>query len=341
MTTKQVGDALEDLVALLHQVPTASVQTRVQVPALRRGSDGTETREIDVLISQDVAGYPVRIAFECKNYKEPIGVERIDAFLGKLQDIGIHPSQGIFVSPAGYTSGARGRAESVGLRLLVMEGLDAERLAAAVNDALLAIVLYVLFVDSFSEFAFLPPGDEGEPWPDGVEINRSTVHDEVWRRWVRGVFPATLGEHTVFLRDRTESRGVVVDCRIAAYVGSVTGTARQLALRNAASSTVERVRLETDFQVPNTVDLRMFVSGDELTTFQDAARRQAQLVVHRIRVPRIIAGVVFWPPSQEAVRKVIDLRNAGIEVTFANVEGRDLSAAWAYFESQRASNVHR
>ena len=337
VSTKELGNALEDLVALLHDVPSASVQRRVHVPTLRSGPEGNETREIDVLISQDVAGYPIRIAFECKNEKDPVGVERIDAFIGKLQDIGIHPSQGIFVSPVGYTSGARRRAQDAGLRLLVMDGLDATRLAAAVNDALLAIVLYVLHVESYSEFAFLPPGDDdAEPWPDDVEISYASVHDVVWRRWIKGTFPTKLGEQAVFLRQPSQSRAVVVDCRIVAYVGSVRGSARQLSLRNAVSTAVERTRLETEFHVPNTVDLTTFATDEELAKFQTATAEQSQLVVHRIRVPRIIAGAVFWPPSQDAVRKVVELRKAGVHVTFADVEGRDLSAAWAHFESQRS-----
>jgi hypothetical protein len=81
-STRKLGDVLEDIVALLHNVPAGSIQTRVKVPALRPGSDGERTREIDVLISQDVAGYPIRIAFECKNEQDKVGIERIDAFVG-------------------------------------------------------------------------------------------------------------------------------------------------------------------------------------------------------------------------------------------------------------------
>jgi hypothetical protein len=44
---------------------------------------------------------------------------------------------------------------------------------------------------------------------------------------------------------------------------------------------------------------------------------------------------VFWPPSREAVQRVIGLQAKGIAVTFAMVEGRDLSAAWAVFEGRR------
>lgn len=333
-SAKQKGNLLEDIVALLHKMPAASVQTRVKINAQEPGQASDRGREIDVLVSHYVAGSPVRIAIECKNEKEVVGIGYIDSFFGKLADIGIPASQGIFVSPIGFTSGAIARAAVVGMRLLVLDGLDESRLAAELNAALLKMVHYVLFVETISFFSFLPSDAPGEPWPEGVELAGHTVHDHIWRRWITGGLPTTLGEH--YLSFRSNTGGAVVECRIVAYAGSICGIAKQFSLRDAASSELERLRLETEFKIPNTVDLHVINNDEDLAAFESAiSSSEVGLVVHKLRVPRIVAGAVFWPPSREAIQRVVELRNSGCEVSFANVEGRDLSRAWAMFETRR------
>ena len=86
-STKRLGNALEDIVSALHNLPGVTVATRVALPVI--GSQSGRTREIDVLVSSEVAGYPVRIAFECKNEQEAVGTQRIDEAIGKLADVGI------------------------------------------------------------------------------------------------------------------------------------------------------------------------------------------------------------------------------------------------------------
>lgn len=69
---------------------------------------GTQ-RQIDVLIEGKVAGSPVEIVVECKNYAKPIGIGMIDEFAGKLADL--QAQRGIIYALSGLTSGARFRAE--------------------------------------------------------------------------------------------------------------------------------------------------------------------------------------------------------------------------------------
>src|SRR5713101_2183236 len=124
-TSKERGDLLEDVVAALHEFPTIETQKRVFLPVIDSGS--VRTREIDVLLLSNVAGYPVRIAIECKNEKDPVGIQRIDEFLGKLNDVGIPPSHAVFVSPVGYTGPALERAAKAGIRTLQLDGLTQDR----------------------------------------------------------------------------------------------------------------------------------------------------------------------------------------------------------------------
>jgi hypothetical protein len=62
-------------------------------------------REFDVTISYKVSLYPLLIVIECKYYKRPVGVEKVEAFITKLRDVGVN--QGVMISNAGFTEGAR------------------------------------------------------------------------------------------------------------------------------------------------------------------------------------------------------------------------------------------
>src|SRR3712207_2531643 len=101
------GRLVEEIVEKMHGSPNVSVQRRVFLEPV---GGGGRKREIDVLLTSSVAGYPVRVAIECKNEAKKIGSPEIDAFVGKLQHVGIPPQLGIYVSTSGYTGGAIERA---------------------------------------------------------------------------------------------------------------------------------------------------------------------------------------------------------------------------------------
>lgn len=123
---KAKGDFLEDVVALLHETPNCKVEKRVRLPV---EGDSSDSREIDILLSGIGLGYPIRIAIECKNWAKKIGAPAIDEFLGKLEDVGIPPALGVYVSASGYTRGAVRRAGKSGIRVLEITGLDEERIS--------------------------------------------------------------------------------------------------------------------------------------------------------------------------------------------------------------------
>jgi hypothetical protein len=53
------------------------------------GKSGT-LRQIDILIEQTAGQYELRIAVDCKDYKDPVDVKDVEAFLGLLEDVGAH-----------------------------------------------------------------------------------------------------------------------------------------------------------------------------------------------------------------------------------------------------------
>src|ERR1700759_155773 len=88
------GRIVEKIVAAFHDHPSVKIERNVFFETA--GNDNGR-REIDVLVTGEIAGHEVRLAIECKNEKELIGVEKIDAFVGKLTDVGIPHKQGIYV----------------------------------------------------------------------------------------------------------------------------------------------------------------------------------------------------------------------------------------------------
>jgi hypothetical protein len=130
-STRAKGDVLEKIISEMHDVPGVKVERNVFLPA-RDGSG--RTREIDVLITSQVAGFPVRIAIECKNENKPTGIAKIGEFIDKLNDIGLPVQLGIFVSTSRYESGAIQRAKAAGIKIFLLQDITND-LSKAVKDA--------------------------------------------------------------------------------------------------------------------------------------------------------------------------------------------------------------
>lgn len=73
-------------------------------------------RQLDVQLVSP-ADYEA-LTFECKDHARPVDVEVVDAFTGKLRDIGAR--RGAIVSNSGYTKAALNMAEGLGIDTLVL-----------------------------------------------------------------------------------------------------------------------------------------------------------------------------------------------------------------------------
>jgi hypothetical protein len=123
---------VEEIVALLHEAEGVTVERNVRLPSL---SDPAQIREIDVLLTGNVAGYTVHIPIECKNYGNRITVGQIGEFKDKLEDVGLSAQGSLYVSVTGFGRDARRRAKDHGIRLFELKGLTSDRLSSAVHKA--------------------------------------------------------------------------------------------------------------------------------------------------------------------------------------------------------------
>jgi len=102
----------EELVASIQQ--DLAPEAKVTANAKLTGKSGTP-RQIDILIEQETGQYSLRIVMDCKDYKVPVDVNDVEAFLGLVEDVGAHKAA--MVAANGFTDTAKKRASSAGLDL--------------------------------------------------------------------------------------------------------------------------------------------------------------------------------------------------------------------------------
>lgn len=80
-------------------------------------------RQFDVYWEFNLGGYDYKTVIECKDYASTVTIEKIDAFIGKTDDIpGLRL---IYATKTGYQSGAQKKAEQFKIDLLIIrEGVD-------------------------------------------------------------------------------------------------------------------------------------------------------------------------------------------------------------------------
>lgn len=108
---KAKGELLERIVNnLCSRFSDAAAETNVHLT----GKSGV-VRQIDTLITGRVGAFSVRVVIDSKNHAAPIDVGEVEAFGGLTSDVG--GNLGIIVCPSGFTSGAKLRAENLGIQL--------------------------------------------------------------------------------------------------------------------------------------------------------------------------------------------------------------------------------
>ncbi len=345
-STVKKGKIVEKITAAFHENPDVTVRLNVFLPVL---GTGKRRREIDVLVVGQVAGYSKRIAFECKNERSSVGVQKIDEFIGKLKDVGIPPQDGVYVSASGYTQGAIERAHKEGLKTLTLEGLTKEGLSAILHEAFQAVVFLMGEITQFTIEYDEETGCSDNPYMFFNERGEfyTFLHDFLWDAWLTGQLPLIIGTHSYnvklpqklyqFVDKKLKSvRAVTIKSMISGLVIHTSGKGEQLLLRDASTKAIERTTVKIKFdtskkQYPAT----LIQSEKELDSFLE--RLEPFRIVTRVRLPRIRTDRgVYWPPSDRIVSVLMQRHRAYqmgeiSELSFddlGEIEGSELNGAW-------------
>ncbi len=338
------GRLVEELAAWLHDWPDVRVEQRVFLPTLH----DHRKREIDVLLHATVAGYPVRVAIECKNEAGPIGAPLIDAFIGKLADVGIPSQCGVFVSASGYTKGALARAQKAGIRTLILKGLSGDGLKASITEtAYQSIVFLVPVIEDISFFS--DSAESGPPlFRDVAGKLCGTIPHLLAEAWHRGGIPHRIGRHegtvsvpkgwNAFLPSGKRITLTPPDIHTVVVVlgraFQVQGQAEHYALVDPTTSSTEKKGVKASFpELKERCTLTPVDSEEALKRFLQTGN--GVRLVQRVPLPRICYFSAFWPLSRLAAERLraIAARHDGTPLPPTPkhpgfVEDADLSCAW-------------
>jgi hypothetical protein len=358
-TTAQ-GRIVERIVALMHEQPGVTVERNKFLPPVHGKG---RKREIDVLITGNLANYPIQIAIECKDEAKAIGSPRIDAFVGKLQYLGISARQSIYVSAHGYTTGAIERAEEAGIRLLTLRNLTDEDLAHSITGAFQSTIYLLLQVTRMEVSNEISPPYSGEAFSffDTKGNLAALLPDFIWQKWMTNEIPSTLGEYELNLPLPTNLRQMVngntvgtsevnAKIRVLGVIITLEGQTKEYQLINMLNKAPERFLYDFSFSVPETsVPITTLVSEEQLNTFFDRPG-SFQIISGRVKLPRITCGPMYWPPS-ERVANLLQKRwqmfqNGEVSefqpLDWREVEGTDLSTVWEpIWEGHPAGRLNR
>ncbi len=342
------GRLVEDLVQKLHQSTDLMVQSRVSLPTQ---SNPKLYREVDVLATGTMLGRAMHIAFECKNYGKRISVSKVDEFRGKLEAVGIPVQHGVMIASAnGYTADSQARANDLGIKLLILDGITNDRLATEVYEAFQSIVYLLPTVRNITI-------TNNVPSVDGIDLLffrdqqgrfRGSILDLIWAEWRDGSIPLEVGDHKLTLRIPTDWHWLInghhvpsvatARVQVSAYVITFVGQASHITLRDAVTGQVERTEISAAFPDPDGMSLEMKIAASEADLKElISSRGKLHIAHHRVPLPRIRHNL-YWPPSERAIL-MLDTHIKGLvqqgiydfenhQLGFEEIEGSDLSRIW-------------
>ena len=341
------GRLVEEIVALLHDRPEYTIDRNVRFPSRRNPK---RPREIDILASTSFLGHPIYLAFECKNYAKRVGIEKIGEFADKLEDVGIPVQYGIFIATNGYTKGAIDRAQDLGIRLLLLDGLTQDRLAVELHNAtqsivyLLLDVLSIRIVNQAAEvFAF-----EQLFLRDQSGKVVGSIMDLIWADWRDGKISTELDEHEIAIPIPANWQWIIdgvsmpstasATIKVTGVVVTRPGKTQDLQLRDASTGITDRRHIHTSYASDQlTLPVTLAETEEEL---QVALELPAftRLSVGRIPLPRI-RHIIYWPPSHRIMlelkrqfdRTILQGQWPFDELVWpaiGTLEGTDLATVW-------------
>jgi hypothetical protein len=120
------GRPLEKVVRLIHETlkdkPNTLIHSNYKIENV-----GGRKREFDIFIETSINDIKVKIAIECKAYKNPVGVEKIEAFKSKCDRVPTINKK-VFVSQSGYQADSLNAAREFGIDLYDIKNIGQEEI---------------------------------------------------------------------------------------------------------------------------------------------------------------------------------------------------------------------
>ncbi len=346
-STREKGDILEKIIAEMHDVPGVKIERNQFLPSV----DGSgRTREIDVLITSQVAGFPVRIAIECKNEKKTTDIERIDAFIGKLQDIGIPVQHGVFVSTSRYASGSIEHAKRVGIRTFLFKDIS-DKLADIVKEAIQSVIYLLLTITNIgivNDISVTAPWGEVLFFRDDEGKLCGSLPDLVWDKWIKGDITDSIGSHEILVSlptgwhqiiqgQEAKIKSIKVNVSVKAIVLTLSGILNHYQLIDAKDGAIEKNQIKALFNpMPGKYPTYKFHTEQDLSSYLDK-QQGIKLSIGRFKLPRIRWLSIYWPPSKKAMLALARIYKEKTEqgqpfdmsaIPLDEIEGDDLNVLW-------------
>lgn len=157
---KNTGKEYEDFVGAIQQslinAEGMSHLKNIKVEVNKKIEDRNGIlRQFDVYWEFNLGGYDYKTVIECKDYASAVTIDKIDAFIGKTQDIpGLRL---IYATRTGYQSGAQKKAEQYKIDLLIIrEGVDEDWAAPDGTPLIKTINLNIVAITPPSITSFSP-----------------------------------------------------------------------------------------------------------------------------------------------------------------------------------------
>jgi len=125
------GRNLEKVVGFIHHAFKDNESVKIYTNHKLRTLGGS-LREFDIIIKTTINNIEICIAIECKDYKRPVPVDKIEAFNSKCCQF-MEISKRVFVSSSGYQSGSIETANHFGIELYTLDNLDRELIPNILN----------------------------------------------------------------------------------------------------------------------------------------------------------------------------------------------------------------
>lgn len=304
------GKLLEDIVASFHNDKNLNVRKRVWLKPLN--DINGELREIDVLITTIVSGYhKLYIPIECKNYAKQISPNDINAFSGKLGELGLPTNNAIYVSINGYTPKAKKFAKKAGIKLLTVHGLTKDRLSKSLYSAIQSVIYILPVFNSYKIVSSIQNISNNEHllFYDKNKNYVFTLAYIIYSWWKGHKKPLSLGTYSFTIEVPSDCFNLcndelhtclpmIVELIFVGYVISDYGKANHLLLIDDETKKVEKSNINLNFEESKKCIIESFKSEDELNLFLTNRNSRYKLDISRLKFPKVRMNSLFYPVSQ-------------------------------------------